>query len=328
MKKILISHEDGLIVLKADAVNKEVPENWLTTIWAVKRESLCSYNLYRKPQYNVCIPENNSIIYTTAQSQSNDKQKQWITKPTDGTPNTNDKYLNLSNLMNRMDFKTGNSSKNIDRREKKSLTINDEIEDNKCNLRPPDTGYGSAESSFDSEDEKDLNHILEPQSSCSINEPRKCLTWACKACKRKTVSIDRRKAATLRERRRLRKVNEAFELLKRRTCNNPGQRLPKVEILRSAIEYIEYLEEVLQGSKSPVTNPNVLSALPEYINKRALLTPTQNTNFWKTISWDYLSDSNDDDENLLDEKSEKEPLKKGQCENQSNAGEFSTPESR
>ncbi|KAI4454967.1 myogenic factor [Holotrichia oblita] len=148
--------------------------------------------------------------------------------------------------MNRMDFKTGNSSKNIDRREKKSLTINDEIEDNKCNLRPPDTGYGSAESSFDSEDEKDLNHILEPQSSCSINEPRKCLTWACKACKRKTV-------------------NEAFELLKRRTCNNPGQRLPKVEILRSAIEYIEYLEEVLQGSKSPVTNPNVLSALPEYI---------------------------------------------------------------
>lgn len=45
-------------------------------------------------------------------------------------------------------------------------------------------------------------------------------------------------------------VNEAFELLKRRTCNNPGQRLPKVEILRSAIEYIEYLEEVLQGSKT------------------------------------------------------------------------------
>lgn len=43
-------------------------------------------------------------------------------------------------------------------------------------------------------------------------------------------------------------VNEAFELLKRRTCNNPGQRLPKVEILRSAIEYIECLEEVLQGA--------------------------------------------------------------------------------
>lgn len=114
-----------------------------------------------------------------------------------------------------------------------------------------DTGYVSAESSLESDDEKDVNHILEPNNgNCSLNGPRKCLAWACKACKKKTVSIDRRKAATLRERRRLRKVNEAFELLKRRTCNNPGQRLPKVEILRSAIEYIEYLEELLQGAKN------------------------------------------------------------------------------
>ena len=52
------------------------------------------------------------------------------------------------------------------------------------------------------------------------------------------VAVDRRKAATMRERRRLRKVNEAFEKLKRRTCANPSQRLPKVEILRNAIEYI------------------------------------------------------------------------------------------
>lgn len=36
--------------------------------------------------------------------------------------------------------------------------------------------------------------------------PRACLLWACKACKKKTVTVDRRKAATLRERRRLRKV--------------------------------------------------------------------------------------------------------------------------
>ncbi|KAB0791701.1 hypothetical protein PPYR_03501 [Photinus pyralis] len=124
--------------------------------------------------------------------------------------------------------------------------------------------YDSADSSVDSDDEKELNHIFEPQSgNCG---PRKCLTWACKACKKKTVTIDRRKAATLRERRRLRKVNEAFELLKRRSCNNPGQRLPKVEILRSAIEYIEYLEEVLQGSKGgsdPSSNPSTNS---DYLN--------------------------------------------------------------
>jgi hypothetical protein len=41
-------------------------------------------------------------------------------------------------------------------------------------------------------------------------------------------------------------VNEAFEVLKRRTSSNPNQRLPKVEILRNAIEYIESLEDLLQ----------------------------------------------------------------------------------
>ncbi|KAL1489448.1 hypothetical protein ABEB36_014341 [Hypothenemus hampei] len=125
-------------------------------------------------------------------------------------------------------------------------------------MKTGDTGYVSAESSIESEDEKELNHVLEPQNAaCTLNGPRKCLTWACKACKKKSVAIDRRKAATLRERRRLRKVNEAFELLKRRTCNNPSQRLPKVEILRSAIEYIEYLEEILRGSKA--THPDYRS---------------------------------------------------------------------
>lgn len=79
--------------------------------------------------------------------------------------------------------------------------------DYKQNARP-DTGYGSADSSLESEDEKETGHILEPTNDgCTINGPRKCLAWACKACKKKTVSIDRRKAATLRERRRLRKVS-------------------------------------------------------------------------------------------------------------------------
>lgn len=53
-------------------------------------------------------------------------------------------------------------------------------------------------------------HVLEPISH-TVNgiqmTKRPCLTWACKACKKKTVTVDRRKAATLRERRRLRKVS-------------------------------------------------------------------------------------------------------------------------
>lgn len=47
-------------------------------------------------------------------------------------------------------------------------------------------------------DDEHIQHVLGPS--------RRCLAWACKACKRKTAAVDRRKAATLRERRRLRKV--------------------------------------------------------------------------------------------------------------------------
>ncbi|KAL3309080.1 Myoblast determination protein 1 1 [Cichlidogyrus casuarinus] len=83
-------------------------------------------------------------------------------------------------------------------------------------------------------------HVIAPGSH------GQCLLWACKACKKKTLQVDRRKAATMRERRRLRKVNEAFETLKERTCANPNQRMPKVEILRNAIQYIETLEDIFQ----------------------------------------------------------------------------------
>lgn len=96
--------------------------------------------------------------------------------------------------------------------------------------------------SVSSEEEQ---HVLAPLG-CNANLSRPCLAWACKACKKKSVTVDRRKAATMRERRRLRKVNEAFETLKRHTSTNPNQRLPKVEILRNAIEYIESLEDLLQ----------------------------------------------------------------------------------
>lgn len=91
-------------------------------------------------------------------------------------------------------------------------------------------------------------HTRSYTNTGSCDGTHRCLLWACKACKRKTVTVDRRKAATVRERRRLRKVNEAFDTLKRRTCSNPTQRLPKVEILRNALEYIENLEDLLQSS--------------------------------------------------------------------------------
>ncbi|XP_029353744.1 myoblast determination protein 1 homolog [Echeneis naucrates] len=85
-----------------------------------------------------------------------------------------------------------------------------------------------------------------------LHQTGHCLLWACKACKRKTTHADRRKAATMRERRRLSKVNDAFETLKRCTASNPNQRLPKVEILRNAISYIESLQALLRAGRDDV----------------------------------------------------------------------------
>ena len=60
---------------------------------------------------------------------------------------------------------------------------------------------------------EDIQHnscISSLPNDCMGQQSRKCLVWACKACKRKTVSIDRRKAATMRERRRLRRVSAHY----------------------------------------------------------------------------------------------------------------------
>lgn len=71
--------------------------------------------------------------------------------------------------------------------------------------------FQSLASSTSSSTDHFEQHVLEPISH-SVNGihmmKRPCLTWACKACKKKTVTVDRRKAATLRERRRLRKVSK------------------------------------------------------------------------------------------------------------------------
>jgi myogenic factor 5 len=62
-----------------------------------------------------------------------------------------------------------------------------------------------------SNSESSEEHILAPLG-CMSGQNRPCLAWACKACKKKSVAIDRRKAATLRERRRLRKVSSGWRI--------------------------------------------------------------------------------------------------------------------
>jgi hypothetical protein len=93
-----------------------------------------------------------------------------------------------------------------------------------------------------------------------------CLTWACKACKKQSAPGERRRVATMRERKRLHKVNMAFEALRQRTCvgSNPNQRLPKVEILRSAIDYIENMEQLLRSSMRDSTTTTSTADVNRY----------------------------------------------------------------
>ena len=82
-----------------------------------------------------------------------------------------------------------------------------------CNERDSsslDSSPSLSDDNFVNRHNQELSSAVDP-NSCPpdhcVAQHRKCLVWACKACKRKTVSVDRRKAATMRERRRLRRVS-------------------------------------------------------------------------------------------------------------------------
>ncbi|XP_048488071.1 myoblast determination protein 1 homolog [Plutella xylostella] len=120
-------------------------------------------------------------------------------------------------------------------------------------------------SRFDVLPETDEDGDREPEDSHVqhvLGPSKRCLAWACKACKRKTAAVDRRKAATLRERRRLRKVNAAFDELRVRARAGSG-RLPKLEILRAAIQHIERLQAALRTAMDTESCKSYVEPVPE-----------------------------------------------------------------
>ena len=71
--------------------------------------------------------------------------------------------------------------------------------------------------------DSDLQHLVVHHHQDG-GEPQ-CLVWACRACKRMRRVLDRRAMATVRERKRLSKVNEAFECLRQHTGSSSNHRL-------------------------------------------------------------------------------------------------------
>nr|XP_015193831.1 PREDICTED: myogenic factor 6-like isoform X1 [Lepisosteus oculatus] len=111
-----------------------------------------------------------------------------------------------------------------------------------------DSGDDEAEPQVCSRMNSPTEEHIGPSPRPGLSE-RQCMVWACGVYKRRPSQTDRRRAATLRERKRLKRVNEAFEALKQKTVPNPKRRLSKVEILRHAIQHIMRLQSLLGAAR-------------------------------------------------------------------------------
>jgi len=69
--------------------------------------------------------------------------------------------------------------------------------------------------------------------------------------RRRTATVAQRRAANIRERRRMFNLNEAFDLLRKRVPTFAYEkRLSRIETLRLAITYIAFMSEIIEG-KTP-----------------------------------------------------------------------------
>ncbi|CRK86232.1 CLUMA_CG000234, isoform A [Clunio marinus] len=82
-------------------------------------------------------------------------------------------------------------------------------------------------------------------------------TATTKKTRRRVASMAQRRAANIRERRRMFNLNEAFDKLRRKVPTFAYEkRLSRIETLRLAITYIQFMTELLTGQPS---SPNLFS---------------------------------------------------------------------
>lgn len=72
-----------------------------------------------------------------------------------------------------------------------------------------------------------------------------------KKIRRRVATLAQRRAANIRERRRMYNLNEAFDKLRRKVPTFAYEkRLSRIETLRLAITYISFMTELLQSTPS------------------------------------------------------------------------------
>ncbi|XP_037922362.1 protein Fer3 isoform X2 [Hermetia illucens] len=85
--------------------------------------------------------------------------------------------------------------------------------------------------------------------------------------RRRVASIAQRRAANIRERRRMFNLNEAFDKLRRKVPTFAYEkRLSRIETLRLAITYISFMTELLTGQPQPnshkTRSPDIYAPIP------------------------------------------------------------------
>lgn len=74
--------------------------------------------------------------------------------------------------------------------------------------------------------------------------------------RRRVATIAQRRAANIRERRRMFNLNEAFDKLRRKVPTFAYEkRLSRIETLRLAITYISFMSELLNGTHKDIVGP-------------------------------------------------------------------------
>ncbi|KAK9745195.1 Helix-loop-helix DNA-binding domain [Popillia japonica] len=131
---------------------------------------------------------------------------------------------------------------------------------------PALSGYPDILTAFNSE-------LVWPRQQCgglvanriSRNGPPTNPTTSQKKPRRRVATMAQRRAANIRERRRMFNLNEAFDKLRRKVPTFAYEkRLSRIETLRLAITYISFMTELLHGH-SPEHKNGDLYSQREYI---------------------------------------------------------------
>lgn len=107
------------------------------------------------------------------------------------------------------------------------------------------------------------------------------------AKKRKRVAtVAQRRAANIRERRRMFNLNEAFDKLRRKVPTFAYEkRLSRIETLRLAITYISFMDQVIRNeSKAPAAGPAAAAAAAASSSQLPATSGADNS-YRETTSW-------------------------------------------